>query len=234
MKKIFVLLTILSLTPLYSDAFQNGNIEFSNGNLEEAKKFYLEDLDNRGHSFNTLFNLGNLYIAQKEFGRALSLLRKAKEINPRDRELSKAISTIEEDLQIESSRGIFISKRESIYISLILLLTLSVVIFLINYLSYKDIKSILIKNRIKFIAPLVCLLLVSIFTTITKHVITNRATVLTTQDLLLSPYPGSKVVYQISEGIEVVPGEIFNDYINVKDLKDRHGWIKMDQIENLW
>lgn len=231
MKKYLIILVSFCCLTLYANDFQDGNKAFVAENYQEAEEKYLEDISKRGYSFNTLYNLGKVNSLQNRKGKALFYHRKAQIIRPRDNKLKLDIETIEDSLNIEPYTGnLFISKLENRYLTGVLFLILAAGIFILSLKKVNVLKGF----KPLYLLPVIILLLVSIAGNIYYFRENRKAVVLEKADILLSPYPGSKMVFTINEGSTVTTGKEFENFIQIKDNNERFGWLNQDNIGYIW
>ena len=240
MKKIFItlLLLIITISRAYSDPFQTGNIKFINKNYQEAAKNYLQDIEINGKSYNTLYNLGSLYMEDRHLGKAFYYLQLAKQINPRDKNLNLMIEGTEKELNITKGKvPIFIlSPRENQTITLILILLIAIVIFVINLFKYLN-KINIINKKLKrnILIPLFTLLLISSVGNIYNSIrLEHEGIILNTEEVKISPYQESESGFTISEGSKIKWGESFNGFTYIILDKNNFGWIENRTIGKLW
>lgn len=221
MKKIIILLLLTS--PLYSNSFQKANVEFSNKNYEEAKKHYLQDIETRGESFNTLYNLGSLSMETDEPGYSKYYLYKARELNPRDEDLNELLK--KSDL-----KSIIISKRELFILALITLFISAALFLAISILKVFEKKFRILKNTLLISFPISSLLFITHFFI---SLFSYNSIVLENQEILISPYEGSEVTYEVNGGDEIKIKEDFKDFLLISTKDGKLGWIKSDYTGEL-
>lgn len=221
MKRVFTLILVLTGF-LYGSDYENGNIAFSKGVFKEAKSYYLLDLDKRGESFNTYYNLSKVTKELKESGYRKYYLLKAREISPRNRELRRELKDIGLKPEV-------ISFRESITLLSIALLLLSITIL------YRSLSTILPLRKISntpilftFI-PLILLLSLGVFFTYKG----NKGVILVNQNPKISPYIDSDDSFTATPGnIIKIDGE-FKEFYKIDD-NGKTGWITKESVGLLW
>lgn len=225
MKIKLIIIYILIFTSLFSSNFQKGNIEFTKGNLIEAEEFYIQDLKERGESFHTLYNLGSLYLNLEREGYSKYYLKKAQLLKPRDKELNKLLSKSE-------IKRKYLTVNEKDLLNTILVLIFSTAMF--TYLLF----AFLVRKNVKLLKNLT---IITLFLTIGitplnfyskikgKQGITLKETM-----VYLSPYQESEESFNINSGEEATIKESFNDFYYIVDNSDRYGWIKKEDIGELW
>lgn len=239
MKRILLILTgLVIVNALFSNDFQNANIEFADGNYNSAVELYKSDILKNGDSFNTLFNLGNAYYEAEKRGMALYYLKKAYIINPRNRDLNQLIDIVENDLNIESSGKLLkipVSPREIQTLLTISLLLLSLVLFLVALLVFLDKKENWFYNIKKHLV-ISAASLTFILVLLNFYNISNKkwGIVQNSSKVLISPYNESDESFSINEGTPVKLGEHFQDYYFITDAGERYGWIHVDSVGTYW
>lgn len=221
MRKVLTLLLILTGF-LYGSDYDNGNIAFSKGNFKEAKSYYLLDLDKRGESFNTYYNLSMVSKELGEIGYREYYLLKAREINPRNRELIRELK--EADLKVNIT-----SFRESVTLLSITLLLLSIAIL------YRSLSTLLPLRRISktpiifTFTPLMLLLSLGVFFTYKG----DKGVILINQNPKVSPYNDSEDSFTSTPGNIVTVKEEFKGYFKIND-QGKTGWITKDSVGLIW
>lgn len=226
MRFILLILNILLFSTIFSSNFQKGNEAYIKGNLIEAEEFYLKDLEERGESFNTLYNLGSLSINLNKEGYSKYYLTKAQQISPRDKDLNKLIknSSIEKQL---------ITKNETLFVNSILFL-----IFTLTLLAYVLLKNFTQFNFLKLIknTSIIFFVLTIGFTVLTTLTISRRkeAIILNESMVYLSPYLESEESFNINQAEKVLIKDEYENYYYLEDKIGRYGWILKDDIGELW
>ncbi|OQY39371.1 MAG: hypothetical protein B6229_03835 [Spirochaetaceae bacterium 4572_7] len=240
MKKtvITLLLLIITINRVYSDPFQTGNIEFIGKNYQEAEKNYLQDIKTNGESYNTLYNLGNLYIEDKQLGKAFYYLQLAKLIDSRDKNLNLLIESVEKELNITKGKVpmLLLSPRENQIVTLVLILLIASVIFTINLLKYLKIEDGFTKKiRQNLLLTLLILLLFSTVGNIYNWTrLAHDGIVLNREEVKISPYQDSESGFTVTEGSKIKWGESFNGFTYITLDKNNFGWIENKNLGKLW
>lgn len=235
--KIILLLLLIISTNLYSDFFQMGNLEFTNKNYDKAIESYLEDLHENGNNINTLFNIGNTYLKLDKYGEALHILYKARLLYPRDKNINLLIKSIELDLDLENQFNNYkvISFKENWILTLFLLTILSIILFFVSFLSFRNrTNSIFYRLRKILIFSIILLLIISVTGNIMDKTKQNIGIILHKTEVLISPYNGSDNSYTAKEGRKVKITDSFDNYYFVSDEYGKYGWIAKQNIETLW
>ncbi len=236
-KMILIILLIFTFSNLYSDHFQNGNLEFSNKNFEEAEVEFLSEIEKNGYDVNTLFNLGNTYIKSDKNGHALYYLYKARMINPRDPNINSIIDETEENLDLKGQFNSFnpLSRIENLNVTLIIIITLSILIILYSTMSFFNKRNnLLFKLKNITLSVLILTLIISFIGNFLHYQNRSLGITLNRQEVLISPYIGSEVTFSANEGSRVKITDKYEDFIFITDLNGRYGWINREDVGMLW
>lgn len=228
------LLLILALLPsyLFSNDFQQGNIEFTNKNYTKAIEHYQHDIDKNGYSIETLYNLSNVYQKLDKNGYALLYLYKAQIIKPQDRSISQDIMKLKQSLEIEKQYKLLLP-LSSIYIDYVPAISLFIVTILLIILIF--FKKRVFHTLFKVILTISILsLLLGISLTVYKNGKSNDGIILEDSSVKLSPYENSDTTFTIKETNIVSVSDEFEDYYYILDRNERFGWIKKDRIGQIW
>lgn len=226
MRLRLLIINIFLFSTLFSSNFQNGNQEYTKGNLSEAENHYLKDMEERGESFNTLYNLGSLSISLNKEGYSKYYLTKAQGINPRDRDLNKIIKSV-------GIKRKLLNKNETMIINstLFLIFTITLVIYILlkNLSKFKNLK--IIKN-----ISVLFLTLAIVFTILTSlEILKGKEGIILNETMVyLSPYEESEESFNINTGEQVTINDSFSNYYYLKDNKGRYGWINKENVGELW
>lgn len=225
MKIKILIINIFLVTALFSNSFQQGNIEFSKGNLLEAEKHYLNDITKRGETFNTLYNLGALSISLEKEGYSKYYLKKAQLLNPRDKELNKLLNNRE-------IQRTFFRKNEIILLNAVLLFLFS--IFITLYIVFIYFRG----NKIKSLKNMSVLFLILTIGSFGFNIFSklkgNQGITLKESMVYLSPYLESEESFNINQAEKVLIKDEYENYYYLEDKIGRYGWILKDDIGELW
>lgn len=226
MKKTIIIFILIQIAFVYANDFQNGNIEYSKGNLIKAKEHYLNDIKERGETFNTLYNLGSLELSQGNNGYSKYYLTKAQLLKPRDKELSSLLT------KIEIKRN-YLTSNEKKSITLLLFFLFSITVFLKSIMKLFNTQ---INSKVLILIPL--LLCISFIFALTFSYIETinrkRGVILENSMVYISPYNESEESFNIDSGADVYVTDEFKNYFYIKDNQDRYGWISKNDIGTLW
>lgn len=226
MKKLILISILIQLAYIFANDFQNGNIEYSKGNINKAKEYYLKDIEERGETFNTLYNLGSLELNQENKGYSKYYLKKAQLLNPRDKDLINLLPKA-------GVQKVFFTDNEKKSITLVLLLVFSTLIFTINLL--KILNRPVSNSILKISSLLLGLATIASFTLNTLKIIKgNEGVVLNNSVVYISPYNESEESFNVDSGTDVYVTDNFKDYYYIKDKNGRYGWLIKDDLGELW
>lgn len=225
MRKLYLLIIMLPIT-LFSNSFQQGNIEFINKNYEDATLHYQDDINTSGYSVETLYNLSNIYQKLEKPGYALYYLYKARVLNPMEKYIQTDITTIKEGLELEDNYNHLLPIP---YYLIDFILPISILLLIISIslsLFIKDIKYITYILILSFLISLT----MKIYT-VTKS---SDAIIVENSTVQLSPYESSDITFNITETSIITINDEFEDYYYITDNSDRYGWIKKDMVGEIW
>lgn len=236
-KAVFFIILIFTFVNLYSDNFQNGNLEFSNKNFEEAEVEFLSEIKKSGYDVSTLFNLGNTYIKLNKNGHALYYLYKARTINPRDPNINSLIEETEEILDLKDQFNSLnpLSRVENLTVTLIIIIMLSVLIILHAAMSFfNKTNNLLFKIKNITLCVLIITLIFSVAGNFLHYKSRSLGITLDNQKVLISPYAGSDVTFSAKVGSRLNISDNYENFIFITDIDGRYGWISSDNVGILW
>ncbi|MFT4698836.1 MAG: tetratricopeptide (TPR) repeat protein [Flavobacteriaceae bacterium] len=247
-KILFILAFLLSAVSFgQNDAlFEQGKGLYKAEKYQEAITTWMKILNNKVHSSEVYFNLGNAHYKMSNVGPSIYYYEKALQLSPNDSEIknnlafaqnatvdaiealpktifSKWYTTIAEILHFESWAVV------SIVISLS-----AIVLFLLYHFSYSE-----SKKRLFFVSSL-CLffvLIISItmsYTTYNEAMKKNPAIVFSeSTEVKSEPNLGSEAVFTLHEGTKVQIIIKEDDWARIRLVDGKDGWIPLSDLKEL-
>jgi tetratricopeptide (TPR) repeat protein len=245
-------ITYVELSLANSDNFnEQFNIavqSYNNKDYKNAEQLFLNLLRQEPQSPEILQNLGLIYYAQEDRGRALAYFRSLINIEPRNIVTYKTIDFIESKLtnkDFDHDRSFFedvdlmvlrwIKLPEFLIIHFLCLFVFGIV-FIKRWATKKkvalqDEKIILFTPQIYagsiFLLLLTCLVLLKI-----SFDNTDKATIIAKNKLTIKsgPSENSADLYELFEGFEVNVESTFNDWVQITYQNQYTGWVKNNNI----
>jgi tetratricopeptide (TPR) repeat protein len=217
-------------------------------NYSEAEKLYLQVLNDNSELPEVLHNLGLLYYTTENSGRALGFLRSLTELEPRNAEIYKTISFIENKLankDFEHDRSIFedlnfiflrwVKLPEFLILHFVLMAGFG--FYFVRRLSLRK-KTLLLDDKTELWTPKMYSLTITMFlvTLLTFFKIQStyeiRATVIAKNKLTLKSGPSEKGadLYDLFEGFEVVVDSTFKEWSQITYQDRFTGWVKTNTV----
>ncbi len=241
---VFLFVSQLVFSNEVEDLFKQGNDHYIKGEYEEAIQSY-ESIVNKGYINEQLFfNLGNAYFRVGKLGKAILYYEKAKKISPSDEDINHNLSFANSRIvdNIETLPKFFIFEwwenllalfsisgwTFAAYFSYLLILFSIGVYFFAR--SFKIQKLSLYGGLISalFFVMVVILLIVNLSRELNVKyaVIIDQAVV-----VKFSPDIKSGDAFVVHEGLKVKAEDSVNDWVKIKLIDGKVGWLKKESLE---
>jgi tetratricopeptide (TPR) repeat protein len=246
----WLILLSLSIIPVFARdqgasnpkyIFYKGNTLYEDGKYDEAIEEYSKLLEQGLESGNLYYNLGNCYFKKGELGNAILNYERAKRLIPRDSDLKSnykfALSQIKTSPATTSTSwfnklitrsAIFTINEMTILLSCIYTIT---VIFLIIGIFVRK-----LRRYFYIVISLALLLIISIIIFLYGRIslLEKEAIVITENaEARFEPLDNATTHFILHEGTKIYIIHTKDDWIKVKRLDGKIGWIKKDRIEKI-
>ncbi len=244
--KYFIFLLFLSnivFAGELDNLFQKGNEHYQKGEYEETIKIF-EDIAGKGYQGKSLYyNLGNAYFRTGKIGLAILYYEKAKKISPSDEDVNYNLAFANSKIsdKIETLPKFFIFDWWENILALFSISGWTYLSYLFYFLilvsiGYYYFARSLKGQRIAFYAGIVSaiiliativLLLVNLNRELNvKYGVIVEAVVVTK----FSPDQNSKDAFIVHEGLKVQAEDTVSDWIEIKLIDGKVGWLKKSNI----
>ncbi|MFC2129735.1 tetratricopeptide repeat protein [Bacteroidota bacterium] len=247
-RAILHILTLLLFSgPLFANTdslFSKGNALYADGKYEEAIKTYQKIIDEGLESSELYYNLGNSAFRSNKIGFAVLYYKKALKNDPGFEAASKNLSYVSLYLEdkLESVPELFLKRWVKAFYGFFPLVVWSIisislfVVFLLALLLYIFGSSMWIKKSGFFVGAFTLLLFILSFTAAVKqhgdikH--PNQAVIVAPSVVIKStPSDSGTDLFVLHEGTSLTTDEIVGEWIEIKIIDGRVGWVKKKALE---
>ena len=224
--------------------FYQGNIYYSKEKFKQATIDYEKALESGFESGPLYYNLGNAYFKQGSLGKAILNYLRGQRLMPRDADLNANLNYARSLIKGGAApsrakwfRRIFFRLADSFSLNEITLLT-AALYFIASIMIILLIVTKNSKRSIGYIAALVLaglLVSTSLFCVqFSKTIIQKQAVVITrSSDAKFEPFGGGSTFFTLNEGEVVNDVASRKDWIKIKRIDGKQGWIKRSALEFL-
>ena len=218
-----------------SDLFAGGNQAYANGKYDEAISHYKTVIDQKGYSAALFYNMANAYYRKKNVGQAILNYERALYIDPKNADIQANLRLARKDFglvsgQVPTWKRVFNLLNLDRW-TLIASGALGAFAFLCLIRGIRP--KFLTGSSFRIIAA-ACLLIFMVSGTgifmqygnISSGVVTRSGA-----NLLVSPFDSAVSLSSIKNGKVVQMARIYKDYVLVKGINGKSGWIQKDTIE---
>jgi len=230
----------------YEDVFEKANVEYANGNFNEALKFYNEILDAGFYSPNVYFNVGNTYFKLQRIPESILYFEKALHTDPShaDARFNLAIANQQITDKINAIPEIALQRwfREFLYtFSADTWAWIAVCLFwmaVLTILLYRFSGRLLLQKIYFFNASLFFILFLgSLILGIQLNKVQKQsrfAIVFDTKASVKSePSQQSTTLFVVHEGLKVRLNEEVNNWFKVELPDGNIGWVQQSAVERI-
>jgi len=225
-------------------SFYQGNIYYSKEKFKQAIADYEKALESGFESGPLYYNLGNAYFKQGSLGKAILNYLRAQRLIPRDADLNANLNYARSLIKggpapsrAKWFRRIFFNSADSFSLNEITLIT--VVLYFIG--SFMIILLIVTKNSKRSIGYIAALVLAGLLVStslfcvqFSKTIIQKQAVVIArSSDAKFEPFGGATTFFTLNEGEVVSDVASRKDWIKIKRIDGKQGWIKASALEFL-
>ncbi|MCK4257974.1 MAG: hypothetical protein KAX49_03300 [Halanaerobiales bacterium] len=220
--------------------FYQANKYYQDADYEKAVDSYEQILQEGYASGHLYYNLGNTYYRLDQKGKALLNYMRAKNLIPRDPDLSSNLEYLEEELQIERDGGgwlfglaswisDYMTLRElaflvSLFLTLVVILILSAV-FITKWRQFLKIPMVIV---------ILCLIIFLFGTVLSGYHFygTNPAVVVVNEaKVRFEPSMSGEIYYSLTEGTTIGIENIRDEWSQIQREDGKKGWVKSEDIE---
>ena len=224
--------------------FYQGNIYYSKEKFKQATIDYEKALESGFESGPLYYNLGNAYFKQGSLGKAILNYLRGQRLMPRDADLNANLNYARSLIKGGAApsrakwfRRIFFRLADSFSLNEITLLT-AALYFIASIMIILLIVTKNSKRSIGYIAALVLaglLVSTSLFCVqFSKTIIQKQAVVIArSSDAKFEPFGGATTFFTLNEGEVVNDVASRKDWIKIKRIDGKQGWIKSSAVEFL-
>jgi tetratricopeptide (TPR) repeat protein len=224
--------------------FYQGNASYGEEDFESAISYYESALDLGYKSAHLYYNLGNAYFKNGYLGKAILNYLRAKQLMPQDADLRSnlnyAQSRIKGGIVIPERKWlarIFFRLTDSFSLDQITMLSAILYFILaglvICFIIVKNIRRIL-TYACAFIFFLLVFSLVIFYVQFRETVVQKKAVIMTqTSDSKFEPFDDATTFFTLYEGESVVVMTSRKNWVKIRRVDGKQGWIKKSDIEFL-
>ncbi len=217
---------------LAQDPIEEGNRAFSERRYHDAVRHYLEAQEQGGSDPDLLFHLGNAYAETGDVGRAVLSYERARLLAPRDGGIRDALDGLRRRSGLESDLG---GGWRDFHRHL----TVEEWTWLVVAAAGLLFAALLGRRRLgraalaRFVVAAVLVALPAAIA-IVKHALErDRAIVVTTTELRISPYAAAEALATVRAGQVVLAASSFEDFVRVRRPRAEAGWIERSAVERV-
>ena len=218
-----------------NDLFAGGNQAYAEGKHDEAISYYKAVIEQEGYSASLLYNMASAYYQKKDVGQAILNYERALYLDPKNADIQANLRLAREDFGLISEPAPMWQRAFSI-LNLnwwTLLASGALGAFSFLYLIRGIRPGFLMGSSFRLVAT-ACLLFFMVsgtgifmqYRNINSGVVTRNGA-----HLLVSPFDSAASSSSIKNGKVVQMARTYKDYVLVKGLNGKSGWIQKDAIE---
>ena len=222
--------------------FYQGNSHYKNGMYDEAIAEYLKIIENGLESGNLYFNMGNAYFKKGGLGKAILFYERAIRFIPNDSDLKSnykfAISKIKKNAPDTAASFInsILAKFNNITVDglaiLLSIFYICIILSCIGVMYFRDIKN----------PAILFILILTILFVLSAYSLYNRASTLQKEAIIVSdetearfePIESATIHFSLYEGMKVHILEATTDWMKVKRMDGKSGWIHKKSAEKIY
>ena len=236
---IFFIISIIFGNNEITDLYNNGINEYKNENYSNAIQFFNMILDIEYESEELYYNLGNSYYLKNNIPMSIWSYEKCLKLNPlnKDAQFNLKLSNLNVKDRIEIPKAPLLLKLFRL-LKTLLLPSEWILLWMISLLAISFLYSIrkiffidFIKN-IEFIiiSILIILIFPGIFSIYDSYIINEGIIISSKIEVYSAPNTSSTELFNIHSGLKVDIEDFENNWIRIKLIDGKEGWIQSNQI----
>lgn len=216
----------------YNQIFETANKYYKSNDYKKALESYRE-IENINNGY-VYYNIGNTYLKLGQNANALASYTKAKDLLPRNENISKNLDYTFEKMSIEKDIFYYIENAIKIFDikeSVITFIILWSLVFIYFFMKKTKKLPVYITSIVNFILiPLSIYFLLSITTRIFEQ---NKAIIVTKEsEIKISNNEQDITLYKLKEGQQVYIIDEINNWYKISS-KEGKGWVNKDSVSKL-
>lgn len=249
MKKGLTLLILLFglMVSAQNDAlFNKATDAYNKGSYDKAVEHYLEIIENREHSAELYFNLGNSYYKLDQVAPSIYYYEKALLLKPNDPEIKTNLA-FAKNMTLDAIEVMPETGFSKIYTSVInflffdhwaYLAVICIILFVLLYIAFYYFRYST-RKRIAFISSLLLLFIAGIavvFGFVQYHdFLADQPAIVFVDEVVIKSEPNarSQEVFRLHEGTKLYVLDELNDWKKVKIADGKTGWLSSEDIKLL-
>ena len=242
---IEILSTRINATANYSEyLFKEGNGFCQSGEYQKAIDKYNEILKMNYESPELYYNLGNCYYKLGKFSKAILYYERALKLNPNDEDIQFNLQIanmhiVDRVQKIPELFYIYYLKEFCSYFSIYQLTLISMILYilgigiLIFYLIARSLKMKVVFRRIGWVVGFLFIIFVILFSYKLFLLVHEVEAIVIEQEAMVKSAPEDNAIelFALHEGLKVGVTNRRGDWVEIKLLDGKEGWVKANSIE---
>lgn len=238
----YIFVVMITQVSLANQAtFDEANEFYANESYDSALVRYESLLEDKKHSFEIYYNLGNTYFRTNQLGKAILYWEKARKIKPSDQQVidnlnyAYGLAKDKFDVNVQSVgfiKGFVFEKSPNFwtYLSIAFSLLLAITLYLF-FISKID-----AVHQISFyvgIVSFICLITFIVFASMQKSYFeesTDAVVIEPRIKVMSSPIEGGEESFPLHEGTKVEILKVDGEFTEIRINKDTRGWVKSEVL----